>query len=434
VADLEIGLLSRAVMTGRVGDLVSAGVTPEHFIDPLLKTVFQACAEHNRTWRHPLTVEGVKRLYPEFRPEPEVNDLDYLIAEFAEDRSVKFAEKYVMDMADVVAIASDPSHPGYLENRKTLVDQVMQRSSEYAASIPSSAFTRYSEMGKRVSLVREQQEAGVLPGIKLGIDQVDEWTHAIRDTEVVAFCGYSGKGKTQNLVRATAAAYAQEENVVKVSLEMENSEVWEIYDAMAARLSRTALARRQLGDEDYGRWEQAAARVRDAKNDIVLMDDTKGAPTVEKLAALVERHRPGVLAVDYISLLAASVSMQKDYERVTLISRQLKQLARAYKVKVYVAAQNNRDAVEHGPTEENIAFSNAIFQDCNVMVGVHQDGKMEKIGKVEQRLIKNRAGAKGPAGKLHAMGYGLFYERWDRDTMEFEDWKKIHEWRAREEA
>jgi hypothetical protein len=41
-------------------------------------------------------------------------------------------------------------------------------------------------------------------------------------------------------------------------------------------------------------------------------------------------------------------------------------------VRVYAAAQNSKDAALNGPTEDNIAYSSAIFYDCNVMVGYHQ--------------------------------------------------------------
>lgn len=416
-------------MTGRVDELVARGVEARHFIDPEIRAVFETCSKHHQVWRAPMSVDAVRRQHPEFRPVPVTDELGYLIDEFSVDRGMKFGEKTVMDMADIIAMAEE-GREGFAKS--DVPDLLMDRMRTYLAQMPTSNFSRYSDMDKRVDYVREQQDKGLLPGIKLGIPQVDEWVFAVRDTEVVVFCGFGGKGKTTNLVRCAADAYGQGEDVLMVSLEMEKGEVWEIFDSLAARMSRTALARRQLGKEDYGRYEAMAARVRNAPNDIILLDDADGTPTVDKIAALVEKHKPKVLAIDYLSLLSAGVSGGDNWEKVSIISRQLKQLARTFKIKVYVAAQNNRDAESNGPTEFNIAYSNAIFTDCNVMVGIHQDGEMEKIKKVEQRLIKNRAGAKGPAGKLHALGYGLFEEFLDRDLLTFETWTPTHAWRVKE--
>lgn len=353
---------------------------------------------------------------------PVTDELGYLVHEFIEDRSVKFAEKMLMDLADEVAKANEPNHPDHREARKKVVETVMERSRQYAASIPTSSITWLSDMADRIVAIKAQQEAGVLPGIRIGIPQLDPYVHVVRDTELVCFCGYSSKGKTTMLVRAAASAYGEGEDVLMVSLEMESDEVWEIFDSHAARLSRAALRRRELGDDDYGRYEQAAARVKEAPNRLGLKKAESGVLTVDRLAAYVEQYRPKVLAVDYLSLMSPGTSNLKGYEGIALISGGLKRLAAAYGIKIYVAAQNNREAASDGPTEDNIALGNAIFFDCNVMVGVHQDAEMERLKKVQVRLIKNRSGPKGPPGKLHARGYGLFDEKWDRDTMEFDDW------------
>src|ERR1044072_8938476 len=103
MADLEIGLISRAVMTGRVDELSSAGIEPSHFIDPEIRAVFETCVKHNRVWGVPLSIDALRRLHPAFLWELETNELDYLIREFADDRGLKFGEKTIMDMADMLA-------------------------------------------------------------------------------------------------------------------------------------------------------------------------------------------------------------------------------------------------------------------------------------------------------------------------------------------
>jgi hypothetical protein len=126
--------------------------------------------------------------------------------------------------------------------------------------------------------------------------------------------------------------------------------------------------------------------------------------------------------------MQSTLKASSDWERVKTISAQLKALARSSKVKLYVAAQNSKDAALNGPTEDNIAFSSAIFNDCNVMVGWHQTGEWATMDKMQGRLLKNRRGEKGPPGDS---GYYEFYEHWDRDRMQMEPWTPAHEWSAK---
>lgn len=425
--DIELALLSRAIQTGGVDRVVAEGVEPKHFNDPLLKAVYSTCQEHFRIWRVAPSLDLVKRYHPEFKPTFETNDLGALISEFRIDCEVKAGIEKWRDIGNML----DKAEEGDREARASVASLFMEHSRELAALIPLPRSSRMSDMVNRVATIKRQQEEGLLPGVRIGIPQLDPWVHVVRPSEFAVHCGYSSRGKTTGLVRSVAQAYSEGENALLLTLEMEADEIWEIFDAHATKLSRQAIRKRELGDDDYGAYEEAAERVRNAKNDIIVIDDTDGSPTIDKLAGLIERHRPDVVAVDYVSLMASHMKSQSDWERVSIISKSLKQLARSSRVKLYAAAQNNRDAADNGPTEDNIAFSNSIFQDCNVMVGYHQDPEMEKIRKVEVRLIKSRGSAKGPTG---SSGYGTFYEFWDRDRMIFEDWEPRHEWSVKKDA
>jgi replicative DNA helicase len=131
--------------------------------------------------------------------------------------------------------------------------------------------------------------------------------------------------------------------------------------------------------------------------------------------------------VDYLSLMDSIRKASSDWERVKDVSSSLKALARSMRVRIYAAAQNNREAFQEGPTESNIAFSSSIFNDCNVMVGYHQTAEWTRIGKMQVRLLKNRGSDKGPPGDS---GYYECYEHWDRDRMIMEEWTPAHEWMA----
>lgn len=420
MADIELELLSRAILVGGIADLIAAQIEGRLFFDPEARAVFETCAEHYRTWRRPLSLEGVKRHHPDYRVVASSDELGYLIEEFREDRAVKAVISKLLDMNRV----AEQAESGDREIRRRIADIFVESAREAAAMVPMENVERFSDMDRRVEEIRSQQRAGVLPGVPTGIGGLDRYVRSINVGEFFVHCGFSSRGKTQGLTRSSIPAYEAGDVVLMNSLEMSPAEIWEIYDAEAARLSRRAIRFRELGDPDYERYAETAARVRTAKNDIVYTR----VETVDRLAAMVERYGAQTVCVDYVSLMESQRRSHSDWERVKDVSQSLKKMAGDMGVRVYAAAQNSKDAALNGPTEDNIAYSSAIFYDCNVMVGYHQTADWARVGKVQVRLIKNRGGDKGPPGDS---GYFETYEHWDRDRMIFEEWTPQHDWMAK---
>jgi replicative DNA helicase len=413
--DSEMALISRMIETAGVDKVISAGVEPRHFSDDDLRRVYETCVQHYSLWRRSPSLEAVKRRHPDYKRVVVHDDLGYLIDEFRTDSTFREAQRLWDDLGRFLDEAEqDPA------KKREILPLAMEHYRDLGMRIPTPNAARYSDMITRVNEIRRQQEAGVLPGIRIGIPCLDPWIHVVRKSEFVVFCAYSGHGKTTGLVRSIIQAYREGEVCLLQSLEMDADEVFELFDAEAAKLSRTAIRQREIGDEDWGRYEETAARVTAAKNEIVVIDDSEGPPTVDKLASKIEQYGATTVGVDYLSLMASHAKTDKDWERVTVISRSLKQLARSMRVRVYAAAQNSKDAIENGPTENNIAFSTSIFQDCNVMIGFWESPEMAKKNKVEVRVVKNRAARKPP--------YKTLYEYWDRDVMSFETWTRQHDW------
>jgi hypothetical protein len=419
MADIELEVLSRAVMTGGIDKLIAAGIEGRHWFDPAAREVFQTCVDHYAIWRKPLSLEGVRRHHPDFKVVPVTDELGYLIQEFTIDRGVKIGLSAVLDMHTLIQQAE----AGDRDARKEFIDRFMEISRRVAAESPGDPVERFSDMSDRIEVIRKQQSLGQLPGVPTGIAGLDPYVRSVNSGEFFVHTGFSSRGKTQGLVRSSIPAYKAGDVVIMNSLEMSAPEIWEIYDAEAARLSRQAIRHRELGDSDYEAYATAAARVRQAPNDIMYVR----IPTVDKLAAMVERYGANTVCVDYVSLMESQRKASSDWERVKDVSQSLKRMANDMGIRVYAAAQNSKDAALNGPTEDNIAYSSAIFYDCNVMVGYHQTPEWARMNKVQVRLIKNRGNDKGPPGDS---GYFEAYEHWDRDRMVFEPWTKAHEWSA----
>jgi replicative DNA helicase len=422
MADIELELLSRAIMTGGIDQLIAGDIEARDFYDPFAREVFRTCAEHYAIWRHPLSLDGVKRHHPEYQVVPVSDDLGYLISEFRIDRGVKVGLRATRELHKLLEAAENRNHPDHKAARQHFIDRYMEIARTVSAEAPGENVERLSDMEERIKIIRAQQKEGIMPGVPTGIPGLDTDVRRVNYGEFLVHTGFSGTGKTQSLIRSSIPPYKEGDVVLMNSLEMSAPEIWEIYDAEAARLSRRAIRYRELGESDYELYEEAAARVRNARNDIYYVR----VETVDKLAAMVERYGAKTVCVDYISLMESQRRAKADWERVMDVSKSLKRLAGDMNIRVYAAAQNHKDAVTDGPTKDNLSYSSAIFYDCNVMVGWWQTPDMARMNQIQGRLIKNRGGELGPPGDS---GYYEFLEHIDRDRMVWEPWTDAHKWR-----
>lgn len=418
-------LVSRMVNTGATDRVVAAEIDPRQFADQAMREVYEMCVMHYRIWGTSPSIEVVKSRFPDVQLRPTTDDLAFLISEFKMISAFRIAVTKWKD----IGLELDKAEAGDRERLQRIPEIFMEHAREMASLAAGSQVTRLTDMASRVKVAREQQESGAIPGVATPHRGLDPYLPSLKPTQFVVFTAASGVGKTTGLVRQGIEAFEAGKNVTMVSLEMDDEEIWEMFDARYAQLSRKAIERRQIGAEDWSRYEQAASQVARAKNEVSVICPS-GDVTIDVLAGYVERTRPDVLLVDYVSLMKPIIKAKhSEWESVSEISAALKQLARHFRIVVCAAAQNNREAVDVGPTENNIAFSKTIFNDCNVMIGYHQDAEMQRVGKVQVRLIKNRRGDRGPLGPS---GYFETYEKWDRDRFLFEPWSDAkHAWGAR---
>src|SRR4051812_25208604 len=105
MADIELEVLSRAIMVGGIDQLIAAGIEGRHFFDDDSRAVFETCADHYRTWRRALSLDAVRRHHPDYKVVPVNDELGYLIEEFRTDRTIKMAISKARDINVMLAEA-----------------------------------------------------------------------------------------------------------------------------------------------------------------------------------------------------------------------------------------------------------------------------------------------------------------------------------------
>jgi replicative DNA helicase len=241
-----------------------------------------------------------------------------------------------------------------------------------------------------------------------GFKTINNLTYGIQPYENWVILGPSGMGKSTLMQDMIFDFWIQEKQSLVVSMEMGAEQLMRNWDAMAAQLSRTAIKALGLGVGDMERWRKIAkkAEVAKASSDIIVLDDVTSC-TPDKIWAEAHKHKPDVIAVDYIDLLDAPKGLH-GWQAISYNAKQLKTNARVSGIPHIVLAQTNRDGFREGANMSNVQGSIGIAQNCDVMLGLYKDDESwDEQHLMGLRLSKNRDGKGHPGFQIH----------WEPDTM-----------------
>lgn len=400
----ESALISKAVQTQQIETLIAKGVDEKHFHNEECKNVWRSCVAHIGRYRSSPSFEAVRTSNPDFGFEVVTDALDYVFEQFVRQNKRRAAINGLRDIAKAV---DDPNRVFEIET------EVLQLGSSLAEMFTMGNAERFSDMYRRIAEYDQRAANGTIKGVPIGVPDFDDVTFGIRRHEFISIVGWQGTGKStlaQHI--AFSGAYLAGFTTLIVSLEMEAGEMFERLDTMATQFHSQALQKLELGGKDKEKWERWAERAEKLTNDIIIVDNVSNC-TPEKVHSLGQQYKPDLMIVDYVSLMNAPRSYGATWEKVTYLTQALKQIARDPDGPPIISvAQTNIDSADGGAKLENIAYSRSIGQDSDIVLGLHQDDKMEARHEMEVRMLKNR---RGP--KCNAKMY------WNPAQMEFRPWK-----------
>ena len=149
--------------------------------------------------------------------------------------------------------------------------------------------------------------------------------------------------------------------------------------ASETELSSEKLKTGRLTEEE---WQQLHSRIKALVEAPILVDDTPALSIFElraKCRRLKQKYGMKVLIIDYLQLMTAGADMRGNREQeVSLISRQLKIIAKELNVPVLALSQLNR-GVESRPDKKpmlsDLRESGSIEQDADMVMFIHRPEK-----------------------------------------------------------
>nr|WP_246875288.1 DnaB helicase C-terminal domain-containing protein [Pantoea ananatis] len=248
--------------------------------------------------------------------------------------------------------------------------------------------------------------------IKTGLDDLDEITGGLNDTDLIVIAARPGMGKTE-LALKIAEGIAQrtvslgtervQRGVLIFSMEMQAGQIIERQLANASNVSVSKLRKAShLDDEDWGRISMGLAEL--ANLDVWVVDATN--LSIEQIRAVATRHKnryPGLslILADYLGLIKKPSAERNDLA-IGEITRGLKTMAMELNTPVICLSQLSREVEKRPnkrPLNADLRDSGSIEQDADGIWFIYRDGAYNPDSPAahlaEIIIGKNRHGPQG---------------------------------------
>ena len=253
----------------------------------------------------------------------------------------------------------------------------------------SAQFDRYTEM----------QQSQKTMGITTGIVALDrQLGGGFYNGELTIVAARAGLGKTTFLSHTADQACQKGINVLFCSAEMDENSLTDREVAQYVGVPINRIRRGNYSEKLYAQIQEAMDKINSKSMWFYNDPPMTTSKILQQALAMKLRVGLGMLVIDYLGILDDQYG-RNPYERITYISRQLKQMARILGVPVVVAAQLNRESMardDKRPMLSDLRDSGAIEQDADVVLMLYRDSyydpSAENDNTVEIIIAKQRQG------------------------------------------
>ncbi|MGB5498588.1 MAG: replicative DNA helicase, partial [Maribacter sp.] len=245
----------------------------------------------------------------------------------------------------------------------------LKRSAETAQNLVIQAKKRIEEIANKEGL----------SGIPSGFDKLDKLTSGWQPSDLVIVAARPGMGKTA-LTLSMARNIAVNSNIPVAFFSLEMSSVQLITRLIS---SETGLSSEKLrtGRLEKHEWEQLNVKVKTLEKAPLFIDDSPSLSIFDlraKARRLASQHGIKMVIIDYLQLMTAGGSQKggNREQEISMISRNLKALAKELNVPVIALSQLSRAVETRGgskrPILSDLRESGAIEQDADIVSFIYR--------------------------------------------------------------
>ena len=261
---------------------------------------------------------------------------------------------------------------------------------------------------------------GGLTGITTGFSKLDEMTSGMQKSDLIILAARPAMGKTAfALSLARNAAVKGKASVMIFSLEMAKEQLTQRLLSMESKVDLQTLKTGRLERRD---WDDLNVALDILSNSNIHIDDTAGISIMEmksKCRRLKAEAGLDLVIIDYLQLMNPEGKADSRTQEISVISRNLKLLARELDCPVLVLSQLSRapeQRTDHRPMLSDLRESGSIEQDADIVIFLYRDEyynkeDTEKPGECEVIVAKHRSGPTGSVDVAWIERYTQFKDK-----------------------
>jgi len=261
------------------------------------------------------------------------------------------------------------------------------------------------------------QRKGSITGLPTGFTYLDQLLSGLQPADLIIVAGRPSMGKSSfALSVAENLAIPHKVPVAVFSMEMSKEHLVQRMLCSHARISGHNVRSGMLSTSDWPKLTQAAGKLSEAP---IYIDDSPSVSILElraKARRLKARYGIGLLILDYLQLMEEPSHRENRQQEISVISRNLKALARELNVPVLAVSQLSRapeKREDFRPRLSDLRESGAIEQDADVVLLLFREDYYhpteDNRGVAEIIVAKQR---NGPTDKVR-LAFMKEYTRFD---------------------
>ena len=283
---------------------------------------------------------------------------------------------------DLITMACQIEEKGYDETQD--VDDLVEEATAKIFEISQRAQKRdvthiypvISEAFERMH--KAAKNDGNISGIPSGFNALDKITSGWQKSDLVIIAARPAMGKTAFVLSmAKNMAVDFKVPVAIFSLEMSNVQLVNRLIMNVCEIEGSKIRNGRLTQSEWDRLENQINVLREAP---IYVDDTPGLSVYElqsKARKLVKEHGIQIIIIDYLQLMNANGSNFGSREQeVSIISRNLKGLAKELDIPVIALSQLSRAVEKRDSSNSNVDGKKPLLSDLRESGAIEQDADM----------------------------------------------------------
>lgn len=226
----------------------------------------------------------------------------------------------------------------------------------------------------------------------------------IQEHDLVVVAARPGIGKTGfllNLIEDLSSKY----NCILFNMEMNEKQVYQRLVSINTNIDMKYLDKPQ-SDYQLNYIKKGCKEISDKKIKIISAGQTISSIRRKIINESKQEHT--LIFIDYVGLIGSSERGQSNYERVTSIVKELRQISLDYNCTIFLAAQINRNTEnqkDKTPKISDLKESGELEQSATTVIMLHDENHNSNISKDEIEISviigKNRNGKVGITKMLY---------------------------------